>query len=64
VDEEELRRCKIYRKSFAQTQIALPATALRNQAIAKWVRDHRVSIDVRTGEELATALAVESGCNG
>jgi diaminopimelate decarboxylase len=57
LDEEELRRCKIYRKSFAMTEIALPATALRNRAIAKWVRDHRVTIDVRTGEELATALA-------
>jgi diaminopimelate decarboxylase len=56
-DEEELRRCKIYRKSFPMTEIALPATALRNPTIAKWVRDHRVTIDVRTGEELATALA-------
>jgi diaminopimelate decarboxylase len=56
-DDEELRRCKIYRKSFPATEIALPATALRNRAIAKWVRDHRVTIDVRTGEELATALA-------
>ena len=56
-DDEELRRCKIYRKSFPETEIALPATALRNRAIAKWVRDHRVTIDVRTGEELATALA-------
>jgi len=57
LDEEELRQCKIYRKSFAQTEIALPATVLRNRAIAKWVRDHRVTIDVHTGEELATALA-------
>jgi diaminopimelate decarboxylase len=56
-DEEELRRCKIYRKSFAMTEIAFPATTLRNGAIAKWVRDQRVTIDVRTGEELATALA-------
>ena len=56
-DDEELRRCKIYRKSFPATEIALPATALRNRAIAKWVRDHRVTIDVRTGEEVATALA-------
>ncbi|MDT7762742.1 MAG: diaminopimelate decarboxylase [Mycobacterium sp.] len=56
-DEEELRRCKFYRKSFAMTEIALPAPTLRNRAIAKWVRDHRVTIDVRSGEELATALA-------
>jgi diaminopimelate decarboxylase len=57
LDDEELSRCKAYRKSFPGTEIALPATALRNQAIAKWARDHRVSIDVHTGEELATALA-------
>ena len=56
-DEEELRRCKIYRKSFAMTEIAFPATTLRNRAIAKWVRDHHVTVDVRTGEELAMALA-------
>ena len=56
-DDEELQRCKIYRKSFPMTEIALPATALRNRAIAKWVRDHRVTVDVRTGEELATAMA-------
>ncbi len=52
-----MQRCKTYRKSFPMTEIALPATALRNRAIAKWVRDHRVTIDVRTGEELATAIA-------
>ena len=56
-DDEELRRCKLYRKSFPATEIALPATALRNRAIAKWVRDRRVTIDVHSGEELATALA-------
>ena len=39
------------------TEIALPATALRNRSIAKWVRDHRVTVDVRSGEELAMAIA-------
>ncbi len=56
-EEVDLQRCKAYRKSFPMTEIALPATALRNRAIAKWVRDHRVTVDVRSGEELATALA-------
>ena len=56
-DDEELERCKLYRRSFPATEIALPATALRNRAIAKWVRDRRVTIDVHGGEELATALA-------
>ena len=56
-EDEDLQRCKIYRKSFPMTEIALPATALRNRAIAKWVRDHRVTVDVHSGEELATAIA-------
>jgi diaminopimelate decarboxylase len=56
-EHEDLRRCKAYRKSFPMAEIALPATALRNRAIAKWVRDHRVTVDVRTGEELAVAIA-------
>ena len=42
---------------LSRDQIALPATALRNRAIAKWVRDRRVTIDVHGGEELAIALA-------
>lgn len=56
-EQEDLRRCKNYRRSFATTEIALPATALRNRAIAKWARDNRMTVDVRTGEELATAIA-------
>ena len=51
-----MRRCKTYRKSFPMTEIAFPATALRNP-VAKWVRDHRVTVDVRSGEDLAAAIA-------
>ncbi len=43
--------------SFPMTEIALPATALRNRAIAKWVTEHRVSVDVHSGEDLAVAIA-------
>src|SRR5262245_23066655 len=56
-DRAALRRCEIYRKSFPMTEIALPAYALRNFTVAKWVRDQRIAIDVRTGEELAVAIA-------
>ncbi|MET0167574.1 MAG: LysA protein [Vicinamibacterales bacterium] len=56
-DEEQLHRCKVYRKSFSMTEIALPATALTNRAIAKWAGEHRVTVDVHSGEELAVALA-------
>ncbi len=56
-EDVDLQRCKLYRKSFPMTEIALPATVLRNRAIAKWVRDHRVTVDVRSGEDLAIAIA-------
>lgn len=35
--EEVLRRCNVYRKSFPMMEIALPAMALRNRGVAKWV---------------------------
>ncbi len=56
-EQEDLRRCVTYRKFFPMTEIAIPATALRTHAIAKWARDHRVAVDVHTGEELAAAIA-------
>jgi diaminopimelate decarboxylase len=56
-EQAALRRYKTYRRLFPMTEIALPATALRTYAIAKWARDHRVAVDARTGEELAAAIA-------
>jgi diaminopimelate decarboxylase len=56
-EDAELQRCKTYRRSFPMTEIALPGTTLRNRAIAKWVRDHRVAVDVHTGEDVAAAFA-------
>jgi diaminopimelate decarboxylase len=55
--DEDLQRCEMYRKSFATAEVALPAFALRNRLVAKWVRDHRVAVDLRTGEDLAIAIA-------
>lgn len=52
-----MRQCKLYRKSFPMTEIAFPAMALNNRVIAKWVTDHRVAVDVHSGEQLATAIA-------
>ena len=57
LDLEDLRRCKTFRKFFPMTEIALPATALGTHPIAKWARDHRIAVDVRTGEDLAAAIA-------
>ena len=55
--DEDLQRCDLYRKSFAEAEIALPACALRNRLVARWVRDQRVAVDLRAGEDLAIAVA-------
>jgi diaminopimelate decarboxylase len=55
--DQDLRRCELYRKAFATAEVAVPAYALRNRVVAKWVRDHRVAVDLRTGEDLAIAVA-------
>lgn len=52
-----LLRCVVYRRAFPMTEIALPALSLRNSAVAKWVRDQDVAVDVRSSEELGVALA-------
>jgi diaminopimelate decarboxylase len=56
-EQAVLRRCEVYRKSFPMTEIALPAYALRNLPVAKWARDQRLAIDLRTGQEFAVAIA-------
>jgi diaminopimelate decarboxylase len=52
-----LLRCVIYRRAFAMTEIALPALALRNSVVARWVRDQNVAVEVRSSEDLGVALA-------
>jgi diaminopimelate decarboxylase len=39
------------------TDIVIPAYSLRNRAMAKWVRDHGATVEIRTGEDLAVAIA-------
>jgi diaminopimelate decarboxylase len=56
-DQQDIQRYKAYRRFFPMMQVALPAMALNSQGAAKWARDHRVAIDVHTGEELAVAIA-------
>jgi len=52
-----LRRYEVYRKSFPMTEIVLPAHALTNRVVAKWVREHRLAVDVRRGQDLTIAIA-------
>ncbi len=57
VDQDDILWFKTYRKSFATAEIALPATSLRNRSVATWVTDHRVTVDVCGGEDIAMAIA-------
>ena len=56
-DRAAMHRCEVYRRSFPMTEIAIPAYALRNRGLAKWVRDHGLTVEIRTGEDLAVAIA-------
>ncbi len=56
-EQVALRRYEIYRRSFPMTEIAFPACTLRNYFVAKWVRDRRLAVDVRTGADLEVAIA-------
>ncbi|MGV0744958.1 LysA protein [Mycolicibacterium sp. XJ870] len=56
-DRETLRRCTINRRALGVVQLALPATVLRNNAVARWARDHGVAVDIRDSQELAVAIA-------
>jgi diaminopimelate decarboxylase len=46
-----------YRRAFSMTEIALPALALRDSVVAKWVRDQNLAVDVRSSEDLGVSLA-------
>lgn len=56
-DDDELRRYKACRKLISMSELALPAKALARYPVAQWVREHRVAVDVHTGEDIAAALA-------
>jgi diaminopimelate decarboxylase len=48
---------RLPRQAFSMTEIALPAFALRNPAVAKWVRDQNLAVDVRSSEDLGVSCA-------
>jgi diaminopimelate decarboxylase len=56
-EQEALRRCVMYRSAVPMSEMALPALALRNHSVAKWVRDQDVEVDVRSSEDLGVSLA-------
>ncbi|MDV3129079.1 LysA protein [Mycobacterium sp. 21AC1] len=46
----------VSRRLLDMVEISLRATALSDGAVAKWVREHSVAVEVRTGSELSTAI--------
>lgn len=51
------RRCEIYRGYFPMTEVAVPASALRNHLVSKWARERGIAVDVWSGRDLAVAIA-------
>lgn len=54
----EIRRLIGYRESFAPAEVSFPASLLADAGVARWLRDHRQAIDVRTMPELYSAISV------
>ncbi|MFI9504822.1 diaminopimelate decarboxylase [Nocardia sp. NPDC052566] len=58
LDEDEVReRCRAYRKAFPEAEIIYAAKALMIRAVADWVTQEGLSVDVCSGGELAIALS-------
>lgn len=52
-----MRRYRTYRNAFPTAEIDFPATALADEAVARWAREHRVPIDVRAVADIEVAIA-------
>ncbi|MET9487813.1 diaminopimelate decarboxylase [Nocardia sp. NPDC006630] len=58
LDEGEVRdRCQAYRRRFPEAEIIYAGKALLTRAVAEWVTDEGLSIDVCSAGELAVALS-------
>ncbi|MEV6771937.1 diaminopimelate decarboxylase [Nocardia sp. NPDC051030] len=58
LDENEVRdRCRAYRKRFPDAEIIYAGKALLTRAVAEWIADEGLSLDVCSAGELAVALA-------
>ena len=47
-----------YRDSCAPVEVSFPAAALHDTRVARWLREHKVAVDVRTVAELHSAISV------
>ncbi|MCP2278672.1 diaminopimelate decarboxylase [Nocardia amikacinitolerans] len=58
LDEQEVRsRCRAYRRAFPQAEIIYAGKALMIRAVAEWVSQEGLSVDVCSAGELAIALS-------
>jgi diaminopimelate decarboxylase len=58
VEDDVRARCRGYRAAFGEdTDIYYAAKAFLSKAVARWILDEGLSLDVATGGELETALA-------
>ncbi|PXX59704.1 diaminopimelate decarboxylase [Nocardia tenerifensis] len=57
LDEREVRqRCRAYRRTFAEAEIAYAAMALPVAAVASWITDEGLSVVARSSGELTAML--------
>ncbi|WP_441958005.1 LysA protein [Mycolicibacterium houstonense] len=54
---EVLSRYQDYRKMFRSSEVPVPAAVLGDHIVARWARDHRVSVEVRSAADIATVVA-------
>ncbi len=60
LDEEDVRsRCRAYRHAFYEGEVAYAGKAFLNRAMAHWVDDEALSLDVCSAGELAVAASVD-----
>ncbi|MFD4469452.1 diaminopimelate decarboxylase [Rhodococcus sp. NPDC058505] len=58
LDERDVRyRCRVYRDTFPEAEIAYAGKALLTRAVAAWIADEGLSLDVCSAGELAIALS-------
>ncbi|MFI2478285.1 diaminopimelate decarboxylase family protein [Nocardia xishanensis] len=58
LDEQEVRsRCRAYRRAFPEAEIIYAGKALMIRAVAEWVTQEGLSVDVCSAGELAIALS-------
>lgn len=55
-ERQAMRRCATYSRSLDPVELTLPAWALRDNNVAKWAREHGLTIAVGSSEDLAAAI--------